>query len=359
MGKLILDSLEIKNFRTFQHLTIERLGRVNLIVGKNNVGKTSLLEALRLFANRGFPPLIGQILLSREEIRSSLEEIESDFQNQALLLRSLFYGRKKISVGDRYESIQIGAYSPDENTLTIEAGWDIQKSNTEYLQDVFIPRVSVQRGNAPKASYALTTILSQKAFAAPGFEEIINNFIPSSGLETKESSDFWDRVILTVLEEDVLKILRVVTPEVERVNFIGDWGVGIGRVPVVKLKGLGEAVPLRSLGDGMNRLFGLVLALVNSKNGLLLVDEIENGIHYSVQPDMWRLLFETARRLNVQVFATTHSWDCVEAFQKAAEEDKQEEGLLIRLQQKKGQIVSAIFDEHDLAIATDADIEVR
>lgn len=67
MGKLLLESLEIQNFRGFHHLQIEKLGRVNLIVGKNNIGKTSLLEALELYARRGAPELIRQFLRSRND----------------------------------------------------------------------------------------------------------------------------------------------------------------------------------------------------------------------------------------------------------------------------------------------------
>lgn len=115
---------------------------------------------------------------------------------------------------------------------------------------------------------------------------------------------------------------------------------------------------MRSLGDGINRLFGMTLALVNTKDGLLLVDEVENGLHYSILPDVWRLIFQTARRLNVQVFATTHSWDCIEAFQRAAE-DSPEDGVLVRLQNQDGDVTATVFDERRLAVVTREGIEVR
>ncbi len=114
-----------------------------------------------------------------------------------------------------------------------------------------------------------------------------------------------------------------------------------------------------SLGDGMLRTLGISLALVNAKNGILLIDEFENGIYYTVQPDLWRLIFQVARRLNVQVFATTHSWDCIEGFQKAAQADDQNEGMLIRLEYKKDEVAVTLFDERRLGIATRERIEVR
>ncbi|MGH2639452.1 MAG: AAA family ATPase, partial [Rhabdochlamydiaceae bacterium] len=120
-----------------------------------------------------------------------------------------------------------------------------------------------------------------------------------------------------------------------------------------------EPLPLGSLGNGMLRVLGIVLALANAKDGMLVVDEIENGIHYSAQKELWQMIFRLARSLNVQVFATTHSWDCIEAFQVAAEEDKQEEGILIRLSLKKDEIVSTLFNEEELQIATRGSLEVR
>jgi AAA15 family ATPase/GTPase len=109
----------------------------------------------------------------------------------------------------------------------------------------------------------------------------------------------------------------------------------------------------------MLRALGISLALVNAKDGILLIDEFENGLYYSVQPDLWRLIFRVASRLNVQVFAITHSWDCIEAFQQASRSEQEVEGLLIRLESKKGSIVATLFDERQLGIATREHIEVR
>jgi AAA15 family ATPase/GTPase len=133
----------------------------------------------------------------------------------------------------------------------------------------------------------------------------------------------------------------------------------MARTPVVKLKDENHPIPLHSLGDGMNRLFYIALALVNSRDGLLLIDEVGSGLHYSIQLELWRLIFTLASRLRVQVFATTHSNDCILAFQLAAQENKEEEGMLVRLERRGNMIVPILFDEERLAIATREEIEVR
>ena len=109
----------------------------------------------------------------------------------------------------------------------------------------------------------------------------------------------------------------------------------------------------------MNRMLGIALALVNAKDGMLLIDEVDTGLHYSVLPDLWKLIFEVAHRLNVQVFATSHSWDCIQAFQQAADANKDEEGMLIRLENRKDSIRAVTFDEEELAVVAREQIEVR
>lgn len=101
-----------------------------------------------------------------------------------------------------------------------------------------------------------------------------------------------------------------------------------------------------------------MLSLSCAKNGVLLVDEIENGLHYTILPDVWRIVFQLASELNVQVFATTHSWDCIKAFQGAADEHA-DEGALLKLAAKDGRIIPKLFKESELAIATRDQIELR
>ena len=108
----------------------------------------------------------------------------------------------------------------------------------------------------------------------------------------------------------------------------------------------------------MNRLFELALSLVNAEDGVLLVDEFENGLHYSVQPDVWRMIFALAQKLSVQVFATTHSRDTVRSFQKAAAESE-EEAMQIKLRLIGEDNVAVVTDKEQLEIATRHDIETR
>jgi predicted ATPase len=201
--------------------------------------------------------------------------------------------------------------------------------------------------------------LSGRADPVPG--AIRNTLVAANGTPDRKVGEWWDAVALTEMEEDVLAALRIIERDVDRLTLVGGED-NSPRVMLVRLKGSERPVPLKSLGDGMNRILEIALALANARNGFLLVDEVENGVHYAAQCRLWRVIFGLARRLDIQVFATTHSWDCLEAFKKAAVEEHAEEGFLIRLERqpgRPGEIRATTFTEAELAIVTRDNIEVR
>ena len=173
------------------------------------------------------------------------------------------------------------------------------------------------------------------------------------------STELWDAVSLSDAAEEVPALLRSLSPEIERLAFRPISDGSPRRVPHVRIKGTPSPVPLRSLGDGVNRVLEIALCLVSAEKGLLLIDEFENGLHYSIQPQIWKFVFDFAKKLNVQVFATTHSFDCIQAFQEAAKASPGEDGKLIRIGQRAGRTLVAEFDERDMEIVVDGQIEVR
>ena len=106
-------------------------------------------------------------------------------------------------------------------------------------------------------------------------------------------------------------------------------------------------------------MLGVALALANSRDGFLLIDEAENGIHHAVQRDFWRMVLQTARDNNVQVLATTHGWDCVRGFAQAATELAAVEGVLVRLERRANRVRAIEYTEDELAVAARDGIEVR
>ena len=104
---------------------------------------------------------------------------------------------------------------------------------------------------------------------------------------------------------------------------------------------------------------GTALALANSRDGFLLIDEAENGIHHSIQPDFWRMIFKTAHANNVQVIATTHSFDCVRGFAQAAVEYEEVEGVLVRIERKDEEMWAVEYSERNLKAAAKQSIGIE
>ncbi len=347
MSNLILNSLEIHNFRAFRSLRIEKLGRVNLIVGKNNVGKTCLLEALLLYANPGDLHRVRQLLSRRDEIGKTLslsrilgEKIDIEellAKDNALVssIKNLFYGRGYVAV----DPIQIGVVdSPDTTIELTELGLEWQANGT-------------------KETYSLEGI-SRKMTSIPSRYNL--KVVFENGLSSEDMASFWNNIKLTSLQNEIIPSLQLIDRRVEQIDFIKKNGED--EIPHIRFKEQDYPVPLRSLGGGMMRLVGLALALVNAKNGLLLIDEIDTGLHYSVQKDIWQFILKMANKLNVQVFATTHSWDCIESFQQVVQEYPESENLLISLREvkgKAGEVIGLLADKEKLERLIQGDIEVR
>lgn len=371
---LILDSLEIRQFRAFHHLVIPRLGRVNLITGKNNVGKTCLLEALRLYARRADGSVIWQMLTARDESGLGPESVEDEADTEGQAIRCLFYGRPdKPEVpppirigpvsGKDTLSVAMEVASWDETSRTLDVPRSLRQREFELVDHpIFVIKTQFGRQDAVVRyldSYSYRFRRPQSPSSQP--KGIPCFYVPANGIDVQEVGQLWDALALTPRERLVLDSVRIIAPSVERITLVAGSSSRRERIPIVKTPAYEGPIPLRSLGEGLNRMFGIALALANARDGLLLIDEVESGLHYSVQTDLWRLIFRVAERLNVQVFATTHSWDCIKGFQEAARETPQD-GLLISLRQKKDQpevIVPVLYSEEDLAIATQQAIAIE
>ncbi|BCL82018.1 ATP-binding protein [Ktedonobacteria bacterium brp13] len=376
MDKLLLNSLMIQQFRGFKDLQIQQLGRVNLIVGKNNVGKSSLLDALQIYVYRGFPTILWQMLDAHDEgVRSRRNNkiYDRDDEDPLLAVKYLFYGREDIKSTSK--AIHIGPIASPNETLSLSIEFFYSKADEEgkiSLQPALfeeldvaegpIPRFSVKYGQKNRSStYPITSSYPRILRGESGEVNCVS--INSNGLGKTKIGTLWDQIALTDHEREVLNALKIIAPGVEAISIVGDPQSVRARYTIVKVAGIREPLPIRSLGDGMQRVLGIALALVNAENGILLIDEVENGLHYSAHADIWKLIFHIAHKLNIQVFATTHSWDSVVAFQQASQQNCDEgfsdDAFLVRLENRNGDIGATIFDEQQLQIATREQIEVR
>ncbi len=378
-NQLHLPDLSIKGFRGIEELSIPRLGRVTLLAGRNSVGKTTVLDAVRLYAARGRYPVLAEILQSREEMLLTTDEDGDGFSEPDWT--ALFYGRNPF----RNARISIGPANPVEQ-LSIESTSETG-DQTSFIESFFPDdRIQAFKIGFQNAVWVISWETSHDSLGARPIRRRTRSYMVhrdassfpdeddlpqpikcrSMGpglLSNVELTRFWDSVALTDDESRAVQALGLIFgAEVERVAVVGDDVPRVrrgGRRAVVKLRNYSRPVPLKSLGDGALRLFSVALALSNSRDGFLLIDEAENGIHYSLQRDYWHMVLQAAHVNNIQVLATTHSGDCIRGFAQASAESEDVDGVLFRLSRQYGDLRAVEYPETELEIATEQGIEVR
>ncbi len=362
--ELRLPDLSIRGFRGFEELSIPRLGRVTLIVGKNAVGKSSLLDAIRVYVSHNCYVTLANMLFSREEIADDIDE--DDFDSFSFNWESLFYNRRitsstqiSIETSDICSRMRIRPVNIENNTL------DLEDLSDDSVPSIEIELCSKSLGKFPLVSDGIDRRAARR-FRHDHNERLFKATYQTLGpdvISSHQIGHLWDDVALTDDEELAQDALNLVfNGKIRRIGMVGEGGgarPGSGRRAVVRVEGESQPIPLRSLGDGATRLFGVALALARSRDGFLLIDEAENGLHWSVQPDFWRMVVRTAYENNIQVFATTHSWDCVASYAQAVAEIEEVDGAIIRLQRDGGNIRAIEYSERNLRVAAEQGIEVR
>jgi len=174
--------------------------------------------------------------------------------------------------------------------------------------------------------------------------------------------DLWDRLIVDGRESEVIEAMRILQPTLRNIFFLsGEMAHGHGGRGgiLVALEGERRREPLGSYGDGIRRLLVLAISLIRTEGGILLVDEIDTGLHYSIMGDMWLLVTEAAKRANVQIFATTHSFDCVRGLAWLCE-NHPELRAEVSLQKIDPSLEEAVaLDADRIVLAAEQGLEVR
>lgn len=376
----MLTSFLIKNFRPFRDFNIERLRRVNLVVGKNNSGKSALLEAVELYVSNGST---AEVLFSLVTNRQETWKGQPQSEEEPVVInpvRHLFYGHKIPALGE--QGIILGPVTPKSAQMHIFlAAYRLDLSDENVTR-----RVMVSASELPQdlTELELTLVAKEKgklrrimrldreldreasAFRRASLlgnstPKIQVEVVPTRNITEERLATLWDQINLTGLDEEAIRGLQLLDPKITGVAFVegADRRNRRARTPIIKINGISEPLPLKTMGDGMTRIFQIIVALVNARNGIVLIDEFENGLHWSVQPKMWKTVFRLAQELNVQVFATTHSRDCIEGYEEAWKE-QEEFGAFFRLNASPDIGISATpYSFETLSDALETDVEIR
>lgn len=367
-----MNSLRIMNYKNLEDLQIGKLGRVNLIAGENNVGKSSLLEAISILQSGGSLEWLKRLLEFRGEATDKYVENHLQKEMDSFLSFLPNYDDEHklelpIILSDMKQNVEIRFVYFAEMQVT-ENGFErtvrtvIENDNLDSYNDNMGSGLEIATSFGQKILYTFngtvprlqTELLRKIQYVRMGDINTINN--PS----------LFDKLALTPLQKEVVKALQIIESGIADLNFLKDDRHRSRlprdrnedeRVPYVVFEGESKPRRLSSMGDGINRILTIILAMLNAKDGVLLIDEFENGLHYSVQQKLWKVIFNLAASLNIQVFVTTHSRDAIRAF---AAENIKNDGTFIRLERRKNKVVAVTYDNNeDLDLVLEQNIEIR
>ena len=355
----MLTCFDIKNFRLFKELNIPKLSRVNLFVGKNNSGKTALLESLHIYIGNGTPEILLSSLERREEYWDSNKDIES-------FLRHLFNGHNIPFLDDEgiilkaTNILKFSTYALIENKTDRKLVKSIKNENSiiNYILAIEKNDKIINQINLDNDIFDFKNTKNRSRLIRREDNSNNVNYVSTETIDKEALARLWDSITLTKLEEEVVAGLKIIEPKIAGVVFV-ESKTFRSRIPLVKIMGKDERLPLKSMGDGIFRLFYMILSLVNSKNGYLLIDEFENGIHWSVQRKLWNIIFKLSEKLNVQIFATTHSGDCVSSFKECWGELSEDSATFYRVNSDTDIYRIKRYGYELLDDSIDTDVEVR
>lgn len=345
-------NLRIRNFRAFDDLEIPRLGRVNLITGKNNSGKTSLLEALFLLCCAGNPEMALRINAIR-----GIDWAQGSAMPETLWKPTFadFDMTRTVEIEGHYTPfgpliLNIALAQPDSIQLPFDIPGRTLAAGISSERDL---KVSFKKGSE-------RAVESRIRLAGDGFQidppvpplPFRARLLTSRTGNLQEDAQRLGKLRQRKQGELVLSALRIVEPRLRSVEDNSASGVPIIWGDI----GLAELTPLPVMGEGMTRIARLILAISDAPGGVVLVDEMENGLHHSVLGKVWRAIGEAARQFNTQVVASTHSLECMqEAHQSLDAEDL----LIHRLENKGGTIRCKTLGPDQIRATVEHNFEIR
>ena len=356
----MLKTLKLQRYRGFESYQLTELTRVNLVVGKNNCGKTSILEAVELLVSGGSVTALRESAERRGEFHENLMD--------GVDVSHVFHGHRCMP-GASFELSSPGSqHHLSGKVLSLD---DVGETADRW-EAMTKRRRPANSDEEPVAAFGLSLIHDgQELIMFPITENgtLLDRFrmhrlyngrsqnaVHFLNLTPSSMQTAWNDVVSERRETEIVEAIRILMPEIDSIHFLAGHrrnGILVGQRDVK------QRLPIGTYGDGMRRLLALSLAFAGTENGCLLIDEVDTGFHWTVIEDVWRLIVEAADRWNVQVFATTHSYDCIKGLGTLIQ-SRPDLALAVAVQKVHRSLEQAVCIPGDeIPIAVEQEIEVR
>lgn len=350
-------SITIQNFRGINNLDIEGLKHINLLAGRNNCGKTSILEAFFLLSGMSNPQLPVNIHNFRDLILTNDEDFsymfaDLNFKVQIFLKGKLDNKNRELTINPLFMD-----YKPHQTNKQKKHELGSQQDALTVSTNVvrLIEGIKLEFKNHQRQSFSGQISLKESNVRLPsGYKEDLRCAYLNPKTIFLQLDKRMEGLLVQKKLPVVIDVLKGIEPK------IIDIRMGAGGMIYVDISA-DNLLPLNILGDGMRRILAILAAIADLKNGLLLIDEVDNGFHYTSLNILWKSIISACTEYNVQLIATTHSYECIGALSKAYT-DIEPEGddiRLFRIDKKQDKHTAFKLTTQSLITGIEKEFEVR
>ena len=338
--------IHFQQFKCFQDFALEHFDRINLISGKNNIGKTAFMEGVELVvSSNSVLELASNInkLIKRRQGKRRDGDYELDIFNSVNTKTQLTVNHKEIEIAYTEEVEQVSEDISEESNLYLNFEPSLELSIDNITKIVPLERIF---GRWPVHLNRNSSNVKQTNI----------NFINSTTVDEMDIAIFYGKLIDLGMEDFLDNSLSFFDKDLIALKLKATEN---DIVLKVSLKNREYPILLSSLGEGINRYIAILSAIWASKDGYLFIDEIENGIHYSNYTKLWDIIFYASKKANCQLFITTHSKECITAFNRINMTESGGSFFEFYRNEKKETIIGKFRDEEQLEYALTHTGEIR
>ena len=321
-----IKNIEISNFRGIEHLKIEDFARVNILVGQNNCGKSTVLEAL-MFVTGMSNPFLPQNINSMRSRNAfiSLDAFKYLFHNMNMRQRPIISAdqfnddRREVSLSMVYKPTNGNS---QETTM-------MRSETKEYLNTIVLDFCVNTERHQSHVTFNQNGVVANH-YIPEEYYEILQSFLLSADISSHNPITDLGELVRLQRKNIVVELLQKFDSHITTIEIINNEAF-------LGYDGIKELIPVNMSGDGMRRYLNIVVSAANPKNNIILIDEIDNGLHYSAYKKLWEAIFALAVSTNKQIFVTTHSKETLQKLNEMLEEhtDYRNEMALYTLEQTK------------------------
>lgn len=352
----MVESIFLENFKCFQKLNLQNFAPITLISGKNNVGKTSLLDAiyyankihnpntlLDLHITRGVPlnklspeTLWGDFIYNRDlNVECKIKEV---LNNHELIIQSITQKKNNSA------SIQIKPLEQDSYSLNFPS---------------LVSKISYEQ----KEGTVITSIVGDNSINQnhQGDLNIFNSinviYLDTHSNHNSNIIEYFGKIDIAGDSNKIVEVLKMIEPPIKELSVVVLGGIN---QIFASTDNSPKKIPLKSMGDGLNRLMEMIITIIANPNSIILIDEIENGFHYSIHKNLWKVISKAVEISNSQLIATTHSYEFISSAVSAINENKMEKDFsYIRIDKEENNYIPKYYDAELLQATVENKVEVR